>query len=152
MIRPPSAATNDLQFVRSAWLKSYASSEFARWHTPKATWEKNQASDDYYDGQRGVIEALLGRAKVLVNEDEAEGLQYLTGFLVYEPLTVHYVYVRQSARGQGIARALIDAAGIPRDGSLAVRYTHRARGIESSRLPRGWSFRLFPIMVGGRAA
>lgn len=66
------------------------------------------------------------------------------GYLVREKQYLHYVYVRLSARGRGVARALIGLAfseGVP------VRYTACARDIDKRRLPKHWEDGFYDLMV-----
>lgn len=136
---------DDLRFVRSTWLQSYASSDFARLCTPSEQEWFRHASDDererrgaggraYFDGQRALIERLLASSVVLVAEGDAGNLD---GFVCGWPRALlHYVYVKQPRRKRGVARALLDALHL-KPGER-VTYTHRAAGIRGS--PRGWSF------------
>lgn len=147
-IRPPSA--EELVFVRSSWLKSYATSDWARMLTPADDWRQGSASDDYYDGHRALIAELSHRVPVLIAEDGiVQGwacgqLGATTGPVL------HYVYVRQSARKQGLARKLVEALGL---GQLAaVEYTHRSRGLDAGRLPRGWRFDPYRLIAAKVAA
>lgn len=130
MIRP--ALPEDMRFVRSSWLQSFADSDFARILTPKDVWERREASNEYYDCQRLIIEVCLDTAAIYVDADT----NMIDGWLVCEPGLVHYVYVRQSARGRGVARRLLEAAGIHASGH--VEYTHRSRGLNAAKVPKTW--------------
>jgi len=145
------AVADDLRFVRSAWLSSYASSDFAKLHTPTDVWARRDASAEYYRGQRELIEAVLARSTVLVSEEHPS---MLDAFACFAGRTLHYVYVRQSARGHGHARALCTSAGLL-DGA-PVTYTHRSRGLVGGRIPRAWKFSVFALLLspnaGGKAA
>jgi hypothetical protein len=156
MIRPATIA--DLPLVRSSWLTSYSSSEWALLNTPKdsehtrscPTCEATNlrshrvrglrvyhAGDEYWSTQKRLIERLIASCNVSV-------------FVVDEPMVdgwivrdwrspiVDYVYTRNSARepGADVARKLVaDLAAAP-----AVTYTHKSRGVDEGRLPKGWTF------------
>jgi GNAT superfamily N-acetyltransferase len=130
------AVPGDLVFVASSWLRSYATSDTARLVTPHDVWARGEASAEYWNGQRALIAWLLeqGMATVLVADDEG----MLQGWACASGHVLHYVYVRQSARMQGLARQLVTALGIAKNPE--VRYTHRSRGVEQKRLPPRWRF------------
>jgi GNAT superfamily N-acetyltransferase len=142
VIRSPT--DDDLRLVRSAWLTSYSKSDFARLATPPPYWEENgHGGRAYYEGQTALIERLIAASMVLVSEGD-DGL--LDGFAVGWPRTLlHYVYVKQVARGRGVARALLAALEL-REGERVV-YTHRSHGIRGS--PRGWTFDPSPTTMLG---
>jgi GNAT superfamily N-acetyltransferase len=138
-----SPTPDDLRFVRSTWLQSYASSDFAKLCTPsEREWFRKDperkrfgiGSRVYFDGQRDLIERLLIASVVLVAEGDAGNLD---GFACGWPRSLlHYVYVRLGARKRGVARALLDALYL--QAGERVTYTHRAAGIRGS--PRGWTY------------
>lgn len=151
------ATTDELPFVKSSWLQSYASSDFALLSTPKDADHtvpcpscghralrahrvrgitQYKAGEEYWDGQKRLIDALIARSNVSVYLVEDEGI--VDGWICrsWSRPVVNYVYVRASARGQGVARALLDdLAGKP-----GVIYSHKSRNVDSKRLPRGWAF------------
>lgn len=132
MIRPP--AEDELRFVRSGWLESYSTSDFARFLTPPPQWEQRKYGGQlYFDSQRRLIEAILASTSVLVSEGDG----VLDGFVVGQPgRRLDYVYVKKRARGQGVARTLLEALDLV-PGKHVV-YTHRARGARGQ--PRAWVF------------
>ena len=145
MIRAPLA--DDLRFIRSAWLESYASSGFARLCTPsEREWfrqdpeakQRGRGGRVYFEGQRRVIDRALASSVVVVSEaTEGPRAGLLEGFAAGWPRTrLDYVYVKRDSRKRGVARALCDALAL-RKGER-VLYTHRAAGIRGS--PRGWTF------------
>lgn len=131
----------DDAFVVMAWLRSFRDSVM---HGPLPP-------DLYWMVYREVIQRLLARPAVrcLVLESPADDV--LVGFIAHEPgwrrwsnrrrqweeyHVVHYLYVRNSLRGNGFARRLLDAAGV-RPGRLAHSFgTVAARGVlgENARL------------------
>lgn len=124
MIRP--ARTDELNFVRKAWIRTYASSEWALLCTPKddehtrlcptcgrrslretrsADKTISHAGGVYWAGHHALIERLLARCDVSVFEAR-DGM--LDGFSVREhnAPVLHYLYVKPLARGNGLAKEL----------------------------------------------
>jgi len=160
LIRP--AEKDDLDFIRSGWRRSYASSDWALFVTPKndihtvacnscgqRTLRSTQsrggkvqhhAGDLYWDGHRAVIEQLLSTSNTSVSQGD-DGM--LDGFICRrDDLPVlHYVYVRQSAREKGVARELVaDLWEKP------TRFTHLSRSIVGRKLPAHWKFDPYFLM------
>lgn len=145
------AEEDDLRFVRSAWLTSFASSALAREMTPRSAWDarvaarRPPASDAFFQGQRRLIEWLIMRSNVTV-ADAGDGL--VDGFVVrhWQRPVLHYVYVRLSARERGVARELVaDLA------QAETRYTHVLPDIDRRRLPAMWTYDPF-LLRGDEAA
>ena len=60
-------------------------------------------------------------AEVLVAEiDLEDGESFLAGWVCHEGAVIHYVFVKLSCRGQGLAKALLAAAGAPGGGAPAI--------------------------------
>lgn len=157
------ARPEDMSWITHSWLASFADSDTAMLVTPRAAgfgaacaacgaWVPARRHgkslppvDKYWRGQRALVEQLirLGRVRVA----ESDGL--LDGFLAVgdnsaHPSTtavVHYVYTRLSARGCGVAKALVAELGSP----TVVIYTHRSRGVRGARLPAGWVYDPYEI-------
>jgi GNAT superfamily N-acetyltransferase len=96
------ATRADIQFITSGWLKSFRNAPFVR-GVPNGV---------YYYYHHKILEELLPRAQVMVACSEADHNQLL-GFICAEKmdgdvLIVHYVYVKQLLRKQGIARFMLD--------------------------------------------
>ena len=139
----------DLPYVRSTWLRSYSESEWAKLCTPPSYWqEMKHGGQAYYDGQRRLIEALLARFVVLVSEAE-DGL--LDGWVCGWPrTTLHYIYVRKSARDKGIAPALCSALHL--EEGEPVRFTHRSPSLRlitdgKHLTPRRWVFDPYMLTI-----
>jgi hypothetical protein len=149
-------------FVAHAWLYSYASSDWALRNTPKDATHTRQCEtcgeaqfkskslpsgamvasvgQQYLEGHRALISKLIRSCNVTVAEAE-DGL--LDGFVCRDeeqPL-LHYVYVRESARANGVAKMLVDDLA-----SRPTTVTHKGRGIKKARLPRSWRFSEYPLM------
>lgn len=154
------ARPDDMAFVRSGWLRSYASSDWATLVSPSSEHTSacrtcgkrslktsrsgtgltlRKPSEVYWHGQRALIDRLIAQAMVVVAEDESLGL--LDGFVCWEPPDVlHYVYVRDTARKRGLAKELCALL------TGKVRYTHWARSIVQDRVPAGWVYSPYLLM------
>lgn len=113
----------DEAFVLATWIKSNRNSPATR----------AVPTPIYLIGQRYRIMKLLKRAdtRILVACDSNEP-NLIYGYAVWTDSTIlHYVYVKRSYRGVGVARALLE---LPTD--TAVLYTHRSPEIWVERLLR----------------
>ena len=130
------AVEEDLAFVRSSWLASYADSAWARYCTPGSEWRtRGRAGPLYWEGQRARIERLIESCTVLVSKGDDEMIDgWACGTGGPESPVVHYVYTRQSCRGQGIARALVMAVT---GGRAEFRFSHMSKNLDLKRLPKG---------------
>lgn len=125
------AKPSDVPFVFDSWLRSFRLAHAAG----------PIPMDMYYPVYRRVLERLLARPGVEVLLAEFAGVDVIFGYLVHErgyrrprsdeatPL-VHYCYVRESSRQQGIAAGLFAAAGIGRE----FTYTFKSAAVCSARL------------------
>lgn len=91
----------DEAFVLSSWVLSYEHSLVA------ATLGKAH----YRSRWTLVAQQLLARSQTLVAANPTAS-DVLLGFLTFEPAAVHYCFVKEFARGRGIARQLLEAAGV----------------------------------------
>lgn len=107
-IRP--ATASDLPFILDSWCRSFRDSPYAG----------VIRNDDFHRVQRSTIAGLLGRgARVLVAAEPTTGR--ILGWLAHEGTELlHYAYVKRPFRRLGVARRLLEAAGLSRG-----RYTHR---------------------------
>ncbi len=104
---------SDEPFFYNSWLRSFKPSYFAG----------PIPNDMYWDVYSAIIGRLLGRSKVFVACDpDSENVIY--GYLVVEykdrPV-VHWMYVKQSFRGFGIALQLAEAAKVTEDSYYTFR-------------------------------
>jgi len=113
-IRP--AERGDMNFVYSSWLSAVATSEKRR--TPKNL---------VYKHHRPIMERALEESRVVVACMEDCHDQIL-GWLCHDGDIVHYLYIKQSFRGFGLATLLINEVGIP----TPITVTH-------------WTWRLWDI-------
>ena len=181
LIRP--ATPEDEAFIAHAWLRSYETSDVAMLCTPHdgvlaercdscLGWKavgRPHSSGEYRHGQRRLIDYLMRTSTVVVAEaTDVEG-GMLDGFACYargpgsleakmgegwEPTwVVHFVYVRMSARGKGVARALL--APVLDAGHVRVAYTHRTRTLDGTRMPKNFRYDIYETfrhLMNGRAA
>lgn len=93
---------SDTNFILSSWLKSFRNSQAVR----------GMDNEEYFTGQELVIKKILHKSitKVIVNpEDEDQILAYMTVETKNHKAIVHYIYVKQTFRGFGLATKLIKA-------------------------------------------
>lgn len=110
LVRPVIEA--DLGFILNSWLKSYRDS----------AWAKAMPAGVYYAHHEVVAKLLLLRASqaerafVICDESDPE---HLFGWIVANEnaggAVLHFVYVKSTYRGKGLARRLLSAAGITHD-------------------------------------
>jgi len=114
-IRPP--RVTDQGFVAKTWATSLVSMQTDR-STPSHVWRElfapvNKTIDGILD------DTARTRLKIAC---DAQRTDDVFGWLCYAPMKaarlLHYVYVRKRRRGQGIARALMAAAGMADDRPL----------------------------------
>jgi GNAT superfamily N-acetyltransferase len=111
-IRP--AVGNDLAFIYSCWLNSYRSDSHIGSTCRKSV---------YYDSYNQVIDRILDEAYTLVRvavDPNDENVIY--GYAVYDPSTIHYVFVKEAFRELGIAASLLEHAL-----KTTTEYSHRTR-------------------------
>lgn len=154
---------DDVPFIVDSWMKSFADSPVGRilgvpgqrcMQCEQPLPRDVRPSGWYEAGQRRLIKALMARSTVLVaTADDVGDGSMLDGYAVYgrgpgapgtpcdagwKPVwVVHYVYVRHSARGCGVARRLLAE---PMCETGRVSFTHASRGLDKGKLPRNWSF------------
>jgi GNAT superfamily N-acetyltransferase len=143
LIRP--FREDDAGFVLSSWLKSYATSAWAKSVTDQALWDKRRASTLYWNGHHALVSAILRRPGTLISvaawEEDAD---VLAGWMCQErrhdAVLLHYLYVRERFRRNGIATEL--AKALPE----RVLYTHRSRVVSRLPLPPHWAFDPYVLM------
>lgn len=108
----------DESFLYSSWLRSYRDS-------PTMAGIPNTV---YYKEMHECIESVLKRATVLVAANETDPDQIL-GYIVYEPGTIYWTYIKHPFRGHGIGKALENAALVNQE--APVKYTCKTRTSDS---------------------
>jgi hypothetical protein len=138
-IRP--GEPGDLKRVRKDWRLAMATSDFARFLTPRKDWME-RASQIYWDWQTDIVDRLLERAELEVACWD-ESPTSIVGWCVMErgavPV-VHFVAVGNDNHGayrlKGVAKRLLaPALEQPR-----VIYTHRTLVCRYLPIPAGWEF------------
>src|SRR4051812_31804896 len=105
ILRPGEPA--DHNFVRKAWLRSYADSAWARAMTPREDWSRGTTSPAYWQGHHAVVDMLLDRGSLTV-ATWPEDTWTIVGFAVTENDILHYVYVVQDYQRNGVAKRLLE--------------------------------------------
>lgn len=140
IIRP--GAPGDLNRVRKDWLLSFALSDFAHFVTPRPDWQR-RASELYWSWQRAIVERLLSESELWV-ASWGEDTSTIVGWTVHDGTVVHYVYVSEAYRNQGIAKRLLaPALDRPR-----ITFTHRTAVVRHLPIPPAWIYDPRPALVG----
>jgi hypothetical protein len=99
VIRPLDAG--DVAFVARSWLKSMRK-------------DFHVADAGYYPVHSPIVNGLLERGETLIAADP-EALFHIYGFVCFsKPNVLHYAYTKQLFRKVGVARRLLEAAGLRR--------------------------------------
>ncbi len=112
---------SDRPFVLASWLRGY------RYGSSYGRAQRNWL---FFPTHHAVADEILDRgATHLLVAHVPNDPSVIVGFLVHEGQTVlHWVHVKENFRRYGIARALIEAAGLPRD----------LKGVELSHVSDDW--------------
>jgi GNAT superfamily N-acetyltransferase len=115
VVRPMLAG--DLGFVLNSWLRSYHESDVAR-YVP---------NDVYFAdaGHHGICVRLLQETPALMACDAANP-HTLYGWVCGAPGVLHYAYVKSPFRRLGIARLLLQHAGVE-DGAVCTHFTRATK-------------------------
>ena len=142
--------TGDVGRIKKDWLLTGATSDFAKFLTPRADWMK-RASELYWEWQREIVATLLGRGETWVAFWE-EAPTSIVGWLVWEPKgrgryadvpIVHMVNVLPTYRNHGVAKRLL----APALDAPKVVYTHRTLVCRHLPIPPGWTFDPRPALT-----
>lgn len=110
------ALPSQRNFIKSTWLKSF--------FLGRSAFCENISPDVFYNEHGDLVDKILDRASVLVAQSK-DSPEVTVGYQIFElPNIIHYSYVRHKFKRYGIAKALFEASGIPRDDFY---YTHRTR-------------------------
>ena len=94
---------NDRAFVYDSWLNSYCDAGVALWGCNRST---------FFSRERRRIDSLLSRgAELKVATVIGEG-SIILGWMCAEPPVLHYCYVKEAYRRQGVALQLLNAVGL----------------------------------------
>ena len=127
---------DDVGFLFNSLLKSYRDAPAVR----------GVPNDIYYKAHHAVIERILQRPcctclMAVDSEDPRVIYGYCLAEYVGDGLCLHYLYVKYSCRGMGLARKLVESLMLST--VKAVTYSHRTRVVDnmSSKLEdNNWTF------------
>lgn len=126
------AVPGDRNFVLKTWLLTLRNASHESWHVE---------NEDFFAGEQIVLKRVLAHptCRVLVAHP-LDDVDLIAGFLVFEaPDLVHFVYTKAALRRAGVARALVQAAGLdPARGLVASSATHD--------LTKGWIRSKYPLV------
>lgn len=125
MFRLRDPLPTDLAFVVDSWRQSYRSA---------CERQRKLDGDEYFPAASRAINALLARPDVelvILGADDPDDYTTVDGWACLEGDTLHYVYVKEDARGMGGAKLLLSGRNI-------THYSHVARQVDESRLPESW--------------
>lgn len=121
----------DKNFIFSSWLKSYRNAQAV----------KPVVNTLYYKEQHRVIEELLERSKVLVlhSPDDENNL---IGYVVVEEIqgipVIHWLYVKHTFRGMGLARILLLHIGVAAETTCCFTHMSAAANGVSKKFPAAY--------------
>lgn len=104
---------SDDPFIFSSWLKSYfVGSDFC----------KDMTKTTFYAYHHKIVERILRRSQALIVTPIGED-DLILAYMVSEVATatnpiLHYLYVKEAFRGDGMASLLIKTAGIPQKATI----------------------------------
>lgn len=134
------AGPGDLNFILKSWLMAVRNTSHLSWGIANAR---------YFAGEQILIKRTLAKARTLVAclPDDPE---LVLGFVVCEPPALcHFVYVKAALRRQGVARVLLQAAGLdPVAGFVATVATYElTKGFIREKYP-AVEFDPYPRLTG----
>lgn len=102
----------DLNFILSTWLRCYRYNSHTVNRVPSRV---------FYAEHQKFIERLLKKSTALIAVMK-EDPSVILGYLVSEPNTLHFCYVKKACRGEGIGRQLLKDSGF--DLSRETEFSH----------------------------
>lgn len=108
----------DLNFILSTWLRCY------RFQSPTVNRVPNHV---FYPKHQLFIEKLLKKSTALMAVMKEDPVVIL-GYLISEPGTLHFCYIKKECRGEGIARLLLKNQGF--DLSKETEFSHFTRDMD----------------------
>ena len=144
LFRPYS--NTDIPFLHSSWGESYyKGGGYIQHLTPQ----------EFHATHRPIRECFFMRptATAIVCAATSDPNTILGWIALEKPaesrgVIIHYLYVKESVREQGIATALIDAATDHEQGPVMFTHkTHRASVIMQKKQNRFWKFEFFPHLI-----
>lgn len=135
---------DDIRFVANSWLKSYRDGGFAG----------GIPNTRYYKKHRELIERVRKNGDVLMVSERGKETKIL-GWAAYEDTddgrVLHYIYVKRSVRGSGIAGSIATILMLnapPGDGSYSHR-TELGRKLASKLRRAGWVYDPYAFLSHG---
>lgn len=126
------AGPGDLGFILKPWLLTLRNASHESWHVD---------NEDFFPGEEVALKRVLARptCRALIAH-AADDPDLNLGCLICEaPDVCHFVYVKAGVRRHGVARALLQAAGLdPERGLVASTLTHD--------VTKGWIRSRFPLV------
>jgi GNAT superfamily N-acetyltransferase len=110
-LRPYHAAT-DLNFVFKAWISSYE----------RSPWAGTIPAHLTYDIHKATIIQLMQRGMRITMAVNPDDHNQILGFLAHEPGLVHYLFVKDLFRRQGVASNLLASANFDRTAPLLTSF------------------------------
>lgn len=130
------AKPDDLNFIRSSWLRSFADSHIAR-----------HAGHAYWPGHLRVRDRLLEECPPVVARLEGEPTS-ICGWACFGPDVVHYVFVRERWQQLGVAKLLLD----PFSDKERVVYTHKTKSLAKIQIPETWIYDPYAALLPSKVA
>lgn len=111
---------SDFSFVKNSYMRSFRNSNLTRFIP----------SEIYNPKQSKLFDNLFAKSKILLAVNPTNENQIL-GYIVYNPIKncVHYVYVKNCFRGNGIASALVKKVLNPEADSFITHLTPKLKSI-----------------------
>lgn len=129
------ATAADEGIVFNAWLKG---------HRQLGDWPKRLSSRRYFDEHKLVVAQILARATTVVACNAARPTQVL-GFVCFEDGVLHWLFVKQPYRRQGIARHLMRQGGYIGPDTNPIACSHWT--ITAQDISRRWPLRYNPFLL-----
>lgn len=103
LYRPLATSRDELHFVLQSWLRSLR--QLSRYY-------REISKDIYFREQQRIVKNIISRGNVLVVSPKADD-NIIIGYIVHQiknanAIIVHYVYVKNEYRGNGIATSLLN--------------------------------------------
>jgi GNAT superfamily N-acetyltransferase len=115
---------DDLNFILASWLNCY------RFNSPITS--RIRSSIYYKEHQEKIIDRLLKKASVGIHIAQLDDDPVtILGYIIVEKPFIHFVYVKKSCRGEGIAKFLLKSAGF--DIAQPLEFSHYTYEIDSIR-------------------
>lgn len=109
----------DLNFILSTWLRCYRYNSHTVNRVPSRV---------FYAEHQKFIEKLIAKSSVEMAV-MSEAPDVILGYLVSEPKTLHFCYVKKSCRGEGVGRLLLKNKGF--DLNQEIEFSHFTQDMDA---------------------